>query len=204
VLFVLALIGAISAVDGCAHPVEPIGPALPTLLPGAYTLVVEDVTGVSCGPHVRAREIVGARLPARVLAGHDGRAALHVSGWKMEGEHGAGWFVAEGTLAPEVPVHTQDDVVVSEPGEPGEPDVHDTSRREAACMDVPDDEPREEPVPPSGPYAAVELEVFEERYAEGSLLLSMPDCEMDLRVTLHTEEGEPPPVEPMPGEEDAP
>jgi hypothetical protein len=193
-LIVLALFAAIASVGSCTGPaiveVEPPVESGPMLEGGAYSLVIRDVNGLSCGEAVRARDLIGAQVPVELLAGPDGRASLRMEGWVLDGEQGPGRLVVEG--APEA-YSTSDDVDVV------------TEERRPVCMDAP--EPEVEETEPRGPWAAVDLLVIEPRLAEGILLMSVDGCEMDLAVALKPAEDSEPPVvvEPedgAPGQED--
>lgn len=193
-LIVLALFAALTAVDGCAP--EPVVIASEsTLRPGPYVIVVDAIGALACDG-AEPEELVGATLPGELRVGADGRAVLLLPGWApVDGEHGAGWLAAEGALVAErgpEPV-------------PAEPDVTDTASRDAACMDVPDDEEDDAAEPrPEGPWVGLDVDVYAEDGGSGDLLIAFPGCEAELYVTLRpapiVDEGVVPPV----GEDDAP
>lgn len=185
---------------------EPRPPQGALLEAGAYDLVVRDVVSIACDadPGVMRGQAVPAEL-ARTASGGAGEVTFSFAGWSLRGVMEPGLLHVEGVVAEPVPVEDGEvpDETDEDDSDGGDTGSEDTDTAPSEGEDVPVDEgDGREPAggsrPPEGrePRASALLDarIVEAELAEGSLFLSLPDCEVELAVVIGRGGGRPPVV----------
>lgn len=194
--------------------VEP-GPAPgPVLAAGPYDLLVRDVVAMDCAedPGVMRGQV----LPAELAIGEEG-VTFTFAGWVLRGSMEPGNLHVEGLVDASRPEPVEDDEVEETDEDDGDGDGDtDTDSGEEVVDEDDAREPVEHEGRPEGdprePRASALLDatIREVELAEGSLFISVPDCEVELSVVIgrggrpdhpHDDEPTEPPEEPREGEE---
>ncbi|MES2644449.1 MAG: hypothetical protein V4850_33490 [Myxococcota bacterium] len=164
---------------------EPRPPAGPVLAEGRYDLLVRDVVAVECGEDPGV--LRGQVLPAELLIGADG-VSFSFAGWMLHGVMEPGNLHVEGYVEagePE-PVEVEEEDEIDE----GDSDEGDTDSVEAGGEDdgreavEHEGRPEEDPRPELRASALIDATILGMELAEGSLFVSMPDCEVELSVVI--------------------
>jgi hypothetical protein len=175
---------------------EPRPPAGPVLAEGRYDLLVREVVAVDCGEDPGV--LRGQVLPAELAIGADG-VSFSFAGWMLHGVMEPGNLHVEGYVdagEPEpVPVDEEDEIDEDD-SDADDTDASDGDRGEdgdSVEAGGEDDgreavehegRPEEDPRPELRASALIDATILGMELAEGSLFVSMPDCEVELSVVI--------------------